>query len=358
MRGRALLVPPLGAAAAGLGAGLLLAALFGARPGDVLALLSSEALASGYGIGQVLFRATPLVFAGLAVALPLRAGLLNIGAEGQMTVGGFAMAIAGVHLAALPGPWLWALCIAAGALAGGLWGGIAGFLKARTGAHEVIVTILLNFVAAALVNYLLVRGYALPETVRTETIGKGAWMARAGDSLRFFRGSGLSTALPFAIAVAAACDALLLRSSLGFAWRILAGGVKRARYARLDVGRLTILSLALGGALAGVGGSSFVLGQKHYFEEGFAGGAGFLGIAVALLARNRPIAIPASACLFGFLAQAGLSVNRIVPRELVDVIVGAILIAFIVLDARGRERAPLGAAGAAEPAAGPAAERR
>jgi simple sugar transport system permease protein len=336
MRARAFLAPVL-AAGIGLLAGTLLAACFGAPPGRFLALLLGGTLGSGYGIGQVLFKATPLLFAGLAAALPFRAGLFNIGAEGQMTIGGFAMALVGIHLAGVPGPWLWCLCILAAAAAGGLWGGIAGFLKARTGAHEVIVTILLNFVALALANYFLSTFYALPDTVRTADLGRGAWMARAFDAIPFFLGSGLSTAFLLALAVTFACDLLLLRTPLGFHWRILGGGVRRAVYARLRPGRLTILSMVLGGALAGMGSSSFVLGYKHCFEEGFAGGTGFLGIAVALLARNRPLALIPSALLFGLLAHGGLAVNALVPREIVDIVSGVILIVFILLDARARE---------------------
>lgn len=328
---------PLLATVLGLMAGSILAALLGARPDRFLGLILGETLGSGYGFGQVLFKATPLIFTGLAVALPLRAGLFNIGAEGQMTMGGFAMALAGIHLHSIGGPWLWFLCILAGAFAGGVWGAIAGLLKARTGAHEVIVTILLNFVAAATVDYVLSQHYALPDSVRTATIGEGAWMARMSDGIPLLKGSGASLALPFALAIACGSDLLLLRTPLGFHWRILGGGVRRARYARLNPSRLVVLSMTLAGVFAGIGSCSFILGYKHYFEEGFSSGSGFLGIAVALLARNRPLAIPAAALLFGFLSQGGLAVNQLVPRELVDVIVALILFVFIVLDARGRE---------------------
>jgi simple sugar transport system permease protein len=337
MRPASLLLP-VGAAGVGLGIGTLLAALFGARPDAFLSLLFGETLGSGYGIGQVLFKATPLLFTGLAVALPFRAGLFNIGAEGQMAVGGFAMTLVGIHLAALPAPWLWLLCVGGAALAGGIWGGFAGWLKARTGAHEVIVTILLNFLAMAGLNYLLSQHYALPDTVRTATVGPGAWMARASDAFGAFRGSGVSTALFLGLICAGGMDAVLLRTPLGFHWRILGGGARRARYARLSPERLTVGSMALAGAIAGMGSSYFVLGYKHYFEEGFTGGAGFLGIAVALLARNRPLAVPATAVLFGLLSQGGLAVNQIVPRELVDVVVAVILFAFILLDAQLRDR--------------------
>jgi len=338
MRARlAILATPIVAALIGLAIGVGIAALLGAPPGRFVALLLGQTLGSGYGFGQVLFRATPLIFTGLAVVLPFRAGFFNIGAEGQMAVGGFAMALAGIHLHALPGPWLWIACVVAAALAGGAWGAIAGALKARTGAHEVIVTILLNFIAAALINYVLNRWYALPETVRTAEIGAGAWMPRASAAIPFFRGSGLSVAFVFALAVAAGCDLLLLRTSLGFALRILAGGPRRARYARLSPSRLTVVALSGGGALAGLAGASYILGYKHYFEEGFTGGAGFIGIAVALLARNRPAAVPASALLFGILSQGGLAVNEIVPREIVDLVVAIILFMYIVLDSKARE---------------------
>lgn len=332
---------PIAAALIGIAAGVGIAILLGASPGRFLSLLLGETLGSGYGLGQVLLRATPLIFGGLAVAIPFRAGLFNVGAEGQMAIGGLAMALVGVRFADLPAPWLWILCITAGAVAGGAWGGIAGLLKARTGAHEVIVTILLNFIAAALINYLMSRFFSLPETVRTAEVGRGAWMSRASDFIGFFRGSGLSAALLFAIVAVVGCDLLLLRTPLGFSWRILAGGARRARFARLSPGRLTFLSLAVGGAMAGLASSSHILGYKHYFEEGFTGGAGFIAIAVALLARNRPAAIPASAILFGTLSQGGLAVNEIVPREIVDLLVAVILFVFIILDARGRERGGL-----------------
>jgi simple sugar transport system permease protein len=327
---------PVASACIGIGVGVLITIALGVSPGRFLALLLGETLGSGYGTGQVLFGATPLMLTGLAVAIPFRAGFFNVGAEGQMVVGGLAMALVGIWLGPLPGPWLWIACVVAGAIAGGIWGGIAGILKARTGSHEVIVTILLNFIAAALINYLM-RHYALPETVRTAAIGEGGWMARLSDRIAFLRGSGLSTAFPFAIAVAAGCDILLLRTSLGFSLRILAGGSRRAVYARLNPGRLTVLALAMGGALAGLASTGYVLGYKRYFEEGFTGGAGFVGIAVALLARNRPAAIPLTAILFGILSQGGLAVNEVVPREIVDLLVGVILFVFIVLDARQRE---------------------
>lgn len=327
---------PLLAAGIGILAGTLLAACFGASPWTFLTTLLGGTLGSGYAVGQVLFKATPLLFTGLAAALPFRAGLFNIGAEGQMTIGGLAMAVVGIHLAQVPGPWLWLACILAAAAAGGAWGGFAGWLKARTGAHEVIVTILLNFVALALANYVLVTAYALPDTVRSADLGKGAWMPRAAEAFPVFRGSGLSTAFLLALVVTGGADLLLLRTRLGFHWRILGGGVRRAVYARLDPGRLTFLAMALGGALAGIGSSSFVLGYKHCFEEGFASGAGFLGIAVALLARNRPLALIPSALLFGFLAHGGLAVNALVPREIMDIVSAVILVVFILLDARAR----------------------
>ena len=336
MKLRAFMIP-FAAAGVGLLMGELIAILLGVRPGRFLGALLGETLFTGYGLGQVLFRATALIFTGLAVALPFRAGLFNIGGEGQMTVGGFTMTLVGIHLAGLPGPWLWIVCIATACAAGGAWGGIAGLLKARTGAHEVIATILLNFIAAALANYMLSAHYALPETVRTANVGEGAWMARAADGFGFFHGSGLSTAFPFAIGAAIACEAILYKTRLGFAWRILWGGAARARYARLSPGRLTFLSMALGGALAGAGSCSYILGYKRYYEEGFGGGAGFVGIAVALLARNRPAAIPAAAFLFGLLSQGGLAVNQLVPREIVDLLMGVVLISFIILDARARE---------------------
>jgi len=316
------------------------AASLGVSPARFYGELFSGTLGSGFGIGQVLYRATPLLFTGLSVALAFRAGLFNIGAEGQMAVGALAMGWTGA-LADWP-PVIGVICtLAAGACGGALWGAIPGVLKARTGSHEVIVTLLLNFVAFALVNYALVQGLALPETVRTAEIAEGARLARLDSWIPAFRGSPVSAALLLGIAIAISLHVWLARSSAGFSLRVLGEGMRTARYAGISVERGVPLAMAGSGALAGLAGSAFVLGFKHYFEEGLTSGAGFLGIGVALLARNRPLSILPSALFFGMLSFGGLVLNRMVPRELLDVLQAVIILLFILFDrafARGEAR--------------------
>jgi simple sugar transport system permease protein len=205
-------------------------------------------------------------------------------------------------------------------------------LKARTGSHEVIVTLLLNFVAFALVNYTVVHHLALPETVRTADVAEGARLLRIDSWIPAFRGSPVSAALLIGIVIALLVDVWLGRSSAGFSLRVLGEGVRPARYVGLPVERGVMLAMTVSGALAGLAGSAFILGFKHYFEEGLTSGAGFLGIGVALLARNRPLWIVPSALFFGALSFGGFVMNRLVPRELLDVLQAVILILFILFD--------------------------
>jgi len=344
------LVHAAGPVVLAIGTGLVLAALavrlLGASPAGFFAVLFRGTFASPYGFSQVLFKATPLLFTGLAVAVAFQARLFNIGAEGQMVVGGFAMAWVGFEGPALPWPVGLLVALAAGAAAGALWGLLPGLLKARTGGSEVIATIMLNFIAFALANWLLVSRYALPETVRTPEVHPGAWIFRFSDAVGALKGSPLNAALLLGILLAVALHILFTQTPFGFSLRVLGTGMPQARYAGLPVARLTVYALTLSGAVAGLAGSSFILGYKHYYEGEFSSGAGFTGIAVALLARNRPLFIIPSAIFFGLLSYGGLVVNGIVPRELLDVLQAVILLLFIVYDralerlARRRPRVP------------------
>ena len=333
------LAPAVLAIGGGLLLGGLLVSLLGVSPLEFYSVLAKGTVGSAFGWGQVLFRATPLVFTGLSVAFAFQARLFNIGAEGQMLLGGLVLAWVGAWTG-LPGaPFGVLLALLAAAAMGGVWGAIPGLLKAKTGSHEVIVTILLNFVAFALVNYLLTRGLALPETVRTAEIQEGARLARLTEWVPVFRGAPVNAALFLACAAAVLLQLWLRLSPHGLSLQLLGEGPGAARYAGLSVGRLTVLAMTGAGALAGLGGASFVLGYKYYFEEGFTGGAGFLGIAVALLARNRPLWVVPSALFFGALSYGGFVVNRLVPRELLDVLQAVILLLFILFDQRlGRKR--------------------
>lgn len=316
---------PLLSVALALIAGAAFIAAIGENPFEIYALMLRESLGTGYGIGQTLFKATPLMFTGLAVALGFRAGLFNIGVEGQLYLGGFASGLAGVALAGLPGPLALAGCMLAAALAGALWGAIPGALKARFGSHEVINTIMLNFVAFALVSYLG-RPHFETATVRTADIAAGAHIARLDAWLPALHGSPANLTLPLALLLAIGVWVLLFRTRFGYALRTVGLNPAAAEYGGISVGAIQVVALALSGAIAALGGLNFVNGYKHYFELGFSAGAGFLGIAVALIGRNHPLGVVLAALFFGALSYGGLVINQRVPKELVDVLQGLVIL--------------------------------
>jgi general nucleoside transport system permease protein len=316
---------PLLAVALSLAVGALFILAIGEDPLAIYALMLRESLGTGYGLGQTLFKATPLIFTGLAVALGFRAGLFNIGVEGQLYLGGLAAALTGAALAGLPALLLLPLALLAAAAAGAAWGAIPGALKARFGAHEVINTIMLNFIAFALASFIG-RFVFEPATVRTATIGTGAEIARLDLLLPALRGSPVNLSLLIGLLAAAGTGLLLFGTRLGYELRAVGLNAPAAEYGGISIGRAQIVAMALSGALAGLGGVNFVLGYKHYFELGFSAGAGFLGIAVALLGRNHPVGVVVAALFFGALSYGGLVINQRVPKELVEVLQALVIL--------------------------------
>ena len=317
-------------------AGALFVLAIGEDPLAIYGLMLRETLGTGYGLGQTLFKATPLVFTGLAVALGFRAGLFNIGAEGQLYLGAFAAGLTGIAVAGLPALIALPLCLIAAALSGAAWGGIPGVLKARFGAHEVINTIMMNLIAFALVSFAG-RWVFQPATVRTAEIAPVAVLPRLSEFLPALRGSPANLSLLLGLAVAVLAGALLFRTRRGYELRVVGLNAPAAEYGGVSIGRTQLMAMALSGAVAGLGGTNFVLGYKHFFELGFSGGAGFLGIAVALVGRNHPIGLILAALVFGALGHGGLVINQRVPKELVDIL-EAIVILFAIVLQTGFER--------------------
>ena len=320
-------LPPVVALLVAAVVGDLLILSFGQSPGAVYRLLLEGTWGNAYGFGQVLYKATTLVFTGLSVGVGLRAGLFNIGAESQLAAGGFSVALVGL---ALPGGLPWLVClpvyVVVAAAGGGLVGALPGVLKARFGAHEVIVTIMLNFVVLALLGYLTSTRLHVPETLHTRAIRSGA-LPRVADVLPAFHGSAANATLVLAIVTAITLGWFLFRTRLGFEVRAVGLQPRAAEYAGANVARITWQALTLSGAIAGLGGLNFVIGYKHYYEEGFATGAGFLGIAVALVGRSHPLGIVVAALLFATLSQGGLAVNALVPKQMVDVLQAVVILA-------------------------------
>jgi ABC-type uncharacterized transport system permease subunit len=316
-------------------AGSLLIWFIGQSPIEVYGLLLKSTWGSSYGIGQVLFKATPLIFTGLAVAVAFKAGLFNIGAEGQLAAGSFIAAVCGAALpAALPGPIAVTLCVVAAMAAGAAVAALAGLLKTRYGAHEVINTIMLNFIVSALILWAGNSHFFVKYTVQTRTIPDNATMSHLG-----LPGSAVNTSLFLALGLTAAVAYFLNRTRRGFEWRAVGHNPRAAQNSGVQVAKVIVGAMALSGALAGAVAANYVLGYKHYYERDIGRGVGFMGIAVALLGRNHPLGIVAAALLLGTLSHGGLAVAALVPKDLVAIL-QAIIILTVAMAAAYRGRMP------------------
>ena len=323
----------------------LLSRLFAADPASVYRLFFVGTWGSLYGIGQVLFKTTPLLLTGLSVAVALRAGLFNVGGEGQLMAGALSIALCGAYLPPATPAWVAIpLSLLCGFFSGALLGGLAGLLRWLAGAHEVIVTILLNFIVRALIVGLGAVLY-VKESVHTAPILPSAHLPRVSDLLPALHGSALNTALLLGLLCVALYGWIMSQTHVGFALRTVGQNADAAAAAGFSVGRLRTLALALSGGIAGLGGANFVLGYKHYYEDGFSAGLGYLGIAVAVLGQGKPLGVLLAALLFGTLSQGGLAVNALVPRELIDVLSAIVILAVATASPEVRRllsRLPLG----------------
>jgi simple sugar transport system permease protein len=284
------------------------------------------AFGSVRAISETLFTATPLILAGLAVALGFRAGLFNIGARGQMFIGGLFAVWVALHVE-LPSLLHVPLALLAAIVGGGIWGGLAGILKARTGAHEVITTIMLNFIAAFFTLWVLKtsvfqeegsnlpQSAPIPETARLTPI--------FGDQYR------VNIGLFIAIGAVFFVHWLLFRSTLGFEFRAAGFSPSASRYAGMNVALLYTLVMFISGALAGLAGATMTLGLPPYtVTSNFPGTIGFDAIALALLGRSHPFGVLWSGLLFGALiaggramqGAAGVSVDLVIVMQALIII--------------------------------------
>lgn len=308
-----------------LAAGLLITALFGGNPLTVLLALAQGAVGSPGAVAGTLVKSVPLMLTGLAVAVGFRAGLFNIGGEGQLYVGAIASTWVGMAWGLPAGLHLLAV-LGAGALAGAAWGAVPGWLKARRGVHEVINTIMLNYVAIHLTDYL-VRGPLKGDAyaARTRFVADTAQL----PSLWNVPPTSVSIGLPIALLACAVCFWFLFRTAAGVRVRAVGEGPRAAELTGISVTRVTVWSMALSGGLAGLAGAVEVAGVHHAFYAQFSPGYGFDGIAVALLARNHPLGVIPAAGLFGALRTADrwLQLEAGVPKDLVVIIQAAAILA-------------------------------
>ncbi|MBA3355750.1 MAG: ABC transporter permease [Pyrinomonadaceae bacterium] len=332
------LIFPLIAVVAAFFVGGILILVIGDNPLQAYGLLFGSAFSWPVGIGYTLFYATPLIFTGLAVLVAFRCGLLNIGAEGQLYIGAFATAWVGITFAGLS-PWLLIpMCFIAAILGGGMWGAIPGVLKARFGSHEVINTIMLNFIAVALLSYFTQYHYKSPgdPIMQTVPIGEGAHIARLGG---FIPGLPEFIPLNLAFVLALICCGLvyifLWRTKWGYELRATGTNPSAAEYGGISVRKQIIVAMTISGALAGMVGINEVLGYRYRYYDGFSDNYGFTGIAVALLGRNHPVGVIISALLFAILQRGGIPVDAFtehVTKDIVQVLQGTIIL-FVAAEA-------------------------
>ena len=337
---RELLFPVIAVLAA-FAVGGIFVLVIGDNPIETYRLLIGSALWWPDGIGYTLFYATPLIFTGLAVAVAFRAGLLNIGAEGQLYIAAFATAWAGITFAALPSVVLVPLCCVTAVVAGAAWGAIPGVLKARFGSHEVINTIMLNFVAVALVGYLTQYHYRIPgdPIMESAPIGDAAHISRLG---RFI--PGLPERIPVNVAFLLALLAcwlvyvLLWKTKWGYEIRATGQNPAAAEYGGVSIRKEIVLTMAISGGLAGMVGINEVLGYRYRYYDNFSDNYGFTGIAVALLGRNHPVGVIVAALLFAVLQRGGVPVDaftKLVSKDIV-LILQALVILFVAAEAMFR----------------------
>ena len=333
------LVPLISLALAALVSAIVLLAI-GHDPWNALKVMVEGALGSPYGWGYTLYYTTSFIFTGLAVTIAFHASLFNIGGEGQAQVGGL-----GVALVCLALPWPhWTLALAAAtigaALFGAAWAAIPAYLQAKRGSHIVITTIMFNYIAAALLVYLLVdvlrpAGQMDPASAR---FPEGAKLPALNDipgfDLIFAKPVPANVTLFIALFMAWVVWAVLWRTRLGYEIRSFGKSESAARYAGINPIRITMIAMLISGGLAGMMSINNVMGEAERLLQNSAEGAGFIGIAVALMGRNHPVGVVLAAFLFGFLYQGGaeLGLWTSIPIEMRIVVQGLVILFTGALD--------------------------
>jgi len=335
---------PLVAVLAAFVVGGIIILVIGDSPIHAFSLLLSNSFGSAKDFGWTLFYATPLIFTGLAVAVAFRCGLLNIGAEGQLYVAAFATAWVGIKFGGTVvngESWAWAnlpwfvlvpLCCLAAIVVGGIWGGIPGVLKAKFGSHEVINTIMLNFIAIALVSYFTQYHYKIPgdPILESANIGEAAYIPQLNQYLPFIpHDVPLNLSFLLAILMCVLVYVFLWKTKWGYELRAVGENPSAAEYGGISPKKQIVLAMTISGGLAGMVAIGEVLGNRHNYYDSFSAEWGFWGIAVALLGRNHPLGVFIAAIFFGVLMRGQIFVDAFTPKVSKDL--GQVLQAIIIL---------------------------
>jgi general nucleoside transport system permease protein len=348
---REILSPLLAVIAAFIVGGIIIL-LIGDNPLEAYRLLLANSFGSAKDFGYTLFYATPLIFTGLAVAVAFRCGLLNIGAEGQLYVAAFVTAWVGIKLggtvvnvfgtdvdyswASLPAILLIPLCILAAVVAGGIWGAIPGILKAKFGSHEVINTIMLNFIAISLVSYFTQYHFKVAgdPILQTVPIGEAAYIPQLNQFLPFIPADvPLNLSFLLAILMCVLVYIFLWKTKWGYELRAVGQNPSAAEYGGISPQKQIILAMTISGSLAGMVAIGEVMGYRHRYYHDFSGEVGFWGIAVALLGRNHPLGVFIAALFFAVLQRGEIFVDAFTPKVSKDI--GLVLQAIIILFVAG-----------------------
>lgn len=342
------IVPPLVAVVAAFVLGGIMVALIGDDPFGMIAIMLQSSFGSVKDFCIMLTYATPLIFTGLAVMVAFRCGLLNIGAEGQLYVASFACAWVGIKFggtvvnifgkeenwswASLPSIILVPMCMLAAICVGGLWAAIPGILKARFGSHEVINTIMMNFIGIALVSYFTQYHFKIPgdAILQSAPIGEAARIPRLNEFLTFIpHDVTLNVAFFIAILMCVLVYIFLWRTKWGYELRAVGANPSAAEYGGISPKKQVIIAMSISGGMAGMVAISEVMGIRYNYYDGFSGEWGFLGIAVALLGRNHPAGILLAAMFFAVLSRGGINVDALTPyvtKEIVEVLQAAVIL--------------------------------
>jgi len=304
----------------------------GASPVDTYVTIVTGPLQDLFGITEVLVRAVPLILVALGIAISFRSGIINIGAEGQMLMGILAATATALALPGLPKIVLLPLVLVAGAIGGGLWGGIAGLLRAKLGVNEILSTVMLNYIAAQFYTFLLrgpmidpgelETGSGTPQSVR---LPENAWLSRLIPETR------LHTGLLLALVLAVGVYILLWHTTWGFRLRAAGAEAKAARYAGISVERSLVAAMLFSGAFAGLAGAVELTGVHHRAIENITSGYGFAGIVVALFGALHPAGIVPAAVFFGLLLVGADMTQRSagVPANMILVLQGVIILTIV-----------------------------
>ncbi|GJJ00549.1 ABC transporter permease [Duganella rhizosphaerae] len=306
--------------------------LLGESPVESMGILINSAVINPEGLSYTLFYASTFIFTGLAVSIAMQAGLFNIGAEGQMYFAGLGLTLAMLTFdSSLP---MWVLIpigMLGAALFGALWAFLPGYLQAKRGSHVVVTTIMFNYIAGALMNTVIVK-YLVPageQNPASRAFSAAAEMPRLNQWFPVLGETPLNISFFLAIIALVIYGVMVSRSSWGFKLRATGLNKHAAHYAGVRISKMIITVMLISGALAGLGSVNSIMGSTHYLSLNFVGGAGFVGIAIALMGRQHPVGIFLSAVLFGALIQGGFDLSlekQNIPPETFIFIQGLIIL--------------------------------